>query len=148
MIVHSYLRQLGWNRRVLTFADFEAACEHCEILLILKRFEPLGEYYIDYYGQDVIVLDNGMVEPMRSMIAWHEFGHALMHVPGHYHGFNGKAESQADFIGLVALIPDTLLRRYSDGEISEQYGYKLPLIQYRRDVARYMKLRYARRNRR
>lgn len=139
MIIPLRLRQMGWNRRVLSYADFEQACEDFDITLVLRRFADQGEYYVDPYWGDVIVLDNTMPDPLRSMVAWHEFGHALLHIPGHYRGFDEKAEYQADLVGLVALIPDTLFRRYTDGEISEQYGYPLRFIQHRREVARYVK---------
>ena len=121
------LRKLGWNRRVLTFADFERVCEEDNILIIAKHLpDDVGQYYIEN-GQDIIALEYDLRDPQRTLVAFHEYGHALFHCPGHF-GHHSKTELEADIIAVAALVPKPLLYKLSPGEISEAMDYPLSLI--------------------
>lgn len=133
------LCKLGWNRRVLTYADFEQACEDDQITVITKHLpDDLGQYRIEQ-SREVITLDRALHDPLRVFVAFHEFGHALYHVPGHY-GLHAKTELEADVIAVVALLPRPLLYKLSPGEISEALGYPLSLIDERYSILRNLQL--------
>jgi Zn-dependent peptidase ImmA (M78 family) len=124
------LRKLGWNRRVLTFDDFEQACERDRITLIVRPLpNDLGQYHLEQSGE-VITLSCELRDPLRTLVAFHEYGHALFHVPGHF-GLHSKTELEADIIAVVALLPRPLLFRLSPGEISETWDYPLSLVSQR-----------------
>jgi Zn-dependent peptidase ImmA (M78 family) len=128
------LRALGWNQRVLRYEDFEQACEDDGITLIVKPSSERGEYKIER-GQDVITLDSRMHDPLRTFVAFHEYGHALFHVPGHF-GIQDKTEDEADIIGYVALLPRRLLENCPPGDLSEMLDYPLSLIWKRWEILR------------
>jgi len=125
--IHPRLQRIGWNRRVLTYTDFERACERDGITVISKRLpDDLGRYQI-VKGREVITLDSHLHGTLKVFIAFHEYGHALYHVPG-CHRLLSKTEFEADIVGIVALLPRPLLERLSPGEISESLGYSLAFI--------------------
>ena len=76
------LRQLGWNRRVLSYDDFLQACEVAEVTVLELAFRRLPGIYTNYCGWPIIGLRKGLREPRRSLVAWHEMGHHLLHAPG------------------------------------------------------------------
>jgi hypothetical protein len=119
------LARLGWNRRVLTLDEFYEACAHERIRVIddavLPRRRPGSFFYRRCHP--FIALDYRLRGPMRNLVAWHEFGHALLHCTGFY-GHSAKSEFEARIISYVALIPLFLLDSYSNGEIAEMFRYK------------------------
>lgn len=74
----------------------------------------------------------------RALVAWHEYGHHLWHVPGAF-GLHRKTELEADLIAHVALIPAFLLH-LPDGEIAEMFGYTPRLIRTRVEIFRQFRL--------
>lgn len=137
--IHPRLARIGWNRRVLTYADFERACERDGITVITKRLiDDLGRYQI-VKGRELITLDVGLRGPLRTFVAFHEYGHALYHVPGK-HRLLAKTELEADIIGIVALLPRSLLLRMSPGEISEALGYSLAFVAERYKIWESMRI--------
>ena len=124
------LRQRGWNKRVLTFDDFEELC-HAENILVIVAALPhdLGTYSLAN-DRPLIKLDSKLREPLRTLVALHEYGHHCWHVPGHF-GLQTKTETEADFIAFAGLIPVRLLNQYEDWEIAEEYGYPLAFVRER-----------------
>ena len=121
------IRARGWNRRVLTFDDFEEVCaEEGIIILDTRQDEISGEYEI-LDGQPLIKLHRDLTGFRRTLVAFHEYGHHCWHVPGHWNG-RGLTEVEADFVGLAALIPCPLLFKYSPAEIADEYGYPLRTV--------------------
>lgn len=123
------LERLGWNRRVLTFADFEDICERQGVLLLDASYRRRPGFYTEHNGWPVIALDQRLHGAKRTLVAWHEFGHYLLHTPG-YFGLHSKTELQADVVAHVALIPVPLLH-LPDGEICETYGYSWRIVRER-----------------
>ena len=135
------LKQYGWNRRILTMEDFERFCERENIIVITQwmRYD-LGRYYIDeqaFVFQPVIVLHSELGGPQLVLTAFHEAGHHCWHAPGHF-GAPGKAENEAEFAGLVALMPKRLLlrHRHRPWEICEEYGYEWEWVERRYRILR------------
>lgn len=136
MIIHPRLEMIGWNRRVLTYADFEHACEEEDITLIIRYLPHDWGTYERIGDDDVITLTTDMTDPFRTFVAFHELGHALLHVPGHF-GMIAKSEAQADVVGLCALLPRPLIQGCSLYDIAERYEkYSLDWIRERFEIAR------------
>lgn len=134
------LRTRGWNRRILTFDIFEDFCADENITVINTPMpRKPGEYKIEH-GRDVIKLDLNLHEPKLTLVAFHEIGHWLYHVPGCF-SVQTKTETEADFIGHAAIIPLHLIKHFKDWEIADEYGYPLALVQERRRLHEIYKAR-------
>lgn len=127
------LIRLGWNQRVLTLDDFYEECARDRIIVRRVRLFVKGRYLIQR-GQPIILLDRGLRGWELNMVAWHEYGHAILHSPGAF-GLQTKVEKQADRIALCALMP-ALVLHFSNWEIYEMFGYPLDLIEERAELFR------------
>lgn len=127
------LLELGWNQRILTLDDFHNTCEEEGILVHSSRLDWPG-LYLHYRNRPVILLDESLRGHLRTLVAWHEYGHYLWHVPGCY-GLARRSEKEADLIAHVALIPAFLLH-LPDGEIAEMFGYGPALLRTRVEIFR------------
>ena len=132
--VQAKLYRFGWNQRVLTYSIFEDFCADHSITVISAPLDPLHpDEYDVIQGRDRIKLGLHLRGYDLTLTAWHEAGHFLMHVPGHFVRVQ-RTESHADFIGYAALIPLHLIKRYTDWEIAEEYGYPLQYCRERRTL--------------
>lgn len=139
------LKQIGWNKRILTMEDFERFCDRENIVVITHALQgDDGRYFIDERRdsfQPVILLHNGLSGPKLVLTAFHEVGHHCWHHPGHY-GLKGKTENEAEFVGLIALMPRSLIRRRRQRpwELCEEYGYEAEWVEDRYRIYRNLKI--------
>ncbi len=138
MHVPSLLRALGWNRRILTYEDFEFLCTQLGVYVLSLPVEIEG-LYTHYRERPVIVLSQALTGHRRTFIAWHEMAHFLCHHPG-IARFDvtsiSKAERQANAIAACALIPQRLIRTMEFNAIAEQLNLPHDLVLQRADVWR------------
>ena len=132
--VTSLLMKRGWNRRVLTNDDFDEWCERDGVMVMEEEIEYPG-FYLIRNTQPVIVLNKKLRGIERQIVAWHEYGHHVLHVPnGRFFCLDNidKAEYQAHLIAAIALIPrPDLFRPLS--ELQEE-GYPLDFLRFRSRV--------------
>jgi hypothetical protein len=136
--VHPSLRRVGWNHCVLTFQRFQEAAEEEGIRLLMKEMpDDLGRFY-RVRGARVIELDPGLRGRLRSLVAWHEFGHAVLHEPGS--PAVARMELEADIVGTCALLPQYLVTTYPAHIIAKRLGYPLEVVWWRIRMFRYFNL--------
>lgn len=122
----------GWNKQVLTEIDFfnvlrKKNAHYIETDLI----SGAGEYLV-HRGKEFILINSLVPRRFKAWVQWHELGHLLFHVPGHFSKHDTlKSDLQANMIAAVALMPLVMLEKYSVGEILEFYDYPEELIEYR-----------------
>ncbi len=124
--ISTALQRLGWNRRVLTYEDFEQFCEREGVLLYDLPPSRWRGFYTVHRDTHVIALDRRLHGWQRALVAWHEIAHYLHDHPGWF-GHHAKTELQADIIAHVAILPAHLLH-LPDGELNEIHGYPLAVI--------------------
>jgi Zn-dependent peptidase ImmA (M78 family) len=116
------LKLLGWNKRPLTYEDFEAACEQQEITVQRAPIKTLGMYFV-CDDQPVITLSTKLHGVRLWLVAWHEMTHHLLHPPGlrcFSRGTVSKLEAQAQVIGICSVIDEnTLYRILVHGELHD-----------------------------
>jgi Zn-dependent peptidase ImmA (M78 family) len=116
------LELLGWNRRPLTFTDFEEACEQQEIIIQRANIKTAGMYFIRE-DQPFITLSNAISGVMLWLVAFHELTHHLLHPPGlrcFSPGSVSKAESEAQTYAICSVIDEaTFYRILRDGELHD-----------------------------
>jgi hypothetical protein len=115
------LKLLGWNKRVLTYEDFEGACEHQGILIQRTPTKTLGMYF--HCGEvPVISLSVTLQGILLWLVAWHEFTHHLLHPPGircFNRGTVSKAEAEAQDIALVSVLDERSFLKIVGGELHD-----------------------------
>ena len=127
--IPSRLRKFGWNQRVLNLDDFYLFCEEEGVIVFDFPMRRQKGLYFKILFWHFIVLSSRLKGHERALVAWHEIGHYIWHVPGCY-GRHSKTEREADWIAHVALIPNFLLN-YSDGELWEMFAYDPALVRER-----------------
>lgn len=138
LYVPRLLTEVGWNRRPLTYTDFEVLCNLLAIHVIRCDTRTPGMYF-DCRGEPIIALSSRLCGVRLWLVAWHELAHHLLHAPGLrcYSPMSvSKAEAQAEFITLFAVIDEnTLIRIVTQGEL---HDYPRDLLKRRlRIVSRY-----------
>lgn len=122
---------LGWNKRPLTFEDFEEACKHQEVEILWLHMPTRGMYFV-CKGRPFIALSTRLFGIELWRTAWHEFGHYLLHQPALRYFSRGtlsKAEAEAEAISLCAVLDEPTLRRIiAHGEL---HDYPTKLINQR-----------------
>lgn len=133
----------AWNERVHTEEDFDAFCAE-EHLKVIEAETGEHGLYVVYNAQPFIVLDPNLKGEMRLWVKWHEAAHHLLHIPATEFfssvGEDAKSQWQANVVASCLLIPQTLLRRMTIGEIREEFNYPKPLCYLRMSVFERLKL--------
>lgn len=113
---------LGWNKRQLTYADFEWACTYLGITIIHPNIKTMGMFFV-CEGTPIIALSNRLQGVRLWLVAWHELVHYLLHPLGlrcFSRGTLNKAEYEANVIAICAVIDeDTLFRILTYGELHD-----------------------------
>lgn len=122
MNVPHVLSELGWNRRPLTYADFEALCAALGVEVLLKNVATPGMYFVRE-RRPFIGLSMRLSGVRLWLTAWHEMTHHLLHAPG-LRCFSpssiSKAEAEANRIAVVAALDEeTLFRIMARGELHD-----------------------------
>lgn len=130
--------RLGWGKRVLTYEDFENACEREGVCVIDTPPMPVPGYYSIESGQHFIALERRLRGWQRALVAWHEFAHFVHHVPGCY-GLSDKSEMHARAISHIAILPVSLIKSVPVSELIEIYGYPSEAVTERLQIYRAFK---------
>lgn len=116
------LLALGWNRRLLTFSDFENLCEHLGVNILRENTKTPGMYFVRD-GEPYIGLSTRLTGVQLWFTAWHEMAHHLLHAPGlrcFSAGSVSKLEAEAEAVAICALIDEnTLYRILRHGELHD-----------------------------
>lgn len=125
------LIEIGWNRRPLSYTDFEILCKSSCIRVLRCGFPTPGMYF-DCRDRPFIALSERLRGYRLWLVAWHELAHHLLHAPGLrcYSPMSvSKAEAEAELIALCAVLDErTLARIISLGEL---HDYPRELLQRR-----------------
>lgn len=116
------LLAMGWNKRLLTFADFEQLAA-CLGITILRENTSTPGICFERAGRTFIGLSSRLYGVRLWFTAWHEMAHCLLHAPGlrcFSPGYVSKAEAEAEAIAVCALIDEfTLYRILAHGELHD-----------------------------
>lgn len=116
------LTLLGFNKRPLTFEDFEGACDQLGVKIQRANILTPGMYFV-CRDVPIITLSSKLQGVRLWLVAWHELAHHLLHAPGlrcFSPGSVSKAEAEAELISLCAVIDeDTLFRILAYGELHD-----------------------------
>src|SRR5690242_9065854 len=126
----------AWNVKVHTLEDFYVYCAAHSITVCEEHSVAERGLYIPCDGMPTIYLDCDLRGHEKTKAALHELGHYLFH-PGGIHGYEGKdsgPDYEADVFAVCAMIPRTVLRSHGVGEIIEEYGYSIDLIEFRQEI--------------
>jgi len=129
----------GYNKRPLTYRDFEDLC-HREGIVAFEHRMPARGWYFTMYDHPFIVINRKLLSGHKTFVGFHEYFHHRFHPGGyhHYHtiGVNDKIERQASALAAVAIIPTEHLRAdIGRGEdISEKYEIPKYLADFRLKV--------------
>jgi Zn-dependent peptidase ImmA (M78 family) len=122
MFIPHLLTLLGWNRRSLTFTDFEEACAQQEIIIQRADIKTAGMYFV-CDDQPFITLSNQIEGVRLWLVAFHELTHHLLHPPGlrcFSPGSVSKAEAEAQILAICSVIDEaTLYRILREGELHD-----------------------------
>lgn len=133
--------ELEWNRRAFTDAIFERVCRKHRIKVFDIPLRVPG-FYMACNGKRYIYLNDNVRGVQRLYNGLHELGHFYLHAlkeptaalflglqPG------SKEEVEADIFAVVALIPESLLRRMLESHSDEwAHGFTTEMIELRLKV--------------
>jgi Zn-dependent peptidase ImmA (M78 family) len=125
-----------WNIKVHTLEDFYIFCAANSIIVHEdKPLERTGLYLI-YEGESHIFIDSRLRGHEKTFVCLHELGHFLLHPLGiqFFTGMSSTVEYEADVVAVCAMIPRPLLRSHWPGEIVEEYGYEIELVEFRQEI--------------
>lgn len=122
MRVPHLLALLGWNRRPLTYTDFDNTCAELGITIIRADTPTRGMYFV-CDDRPFIGLSTRVQGVQLWLVAWHELTHHLLHPPGlrcFSPGSVSKAEHEAQTLAICAVLDEsTLYRILHDGELHD-----------------------------
>jgi Zn-dependent peptidase ImmA (M78 family) len=105
------LLTIGWNRRPLTWDDFEALCAHLKIEIQRAPIITPGMYFL-CRDQPIISLSTKLYGVRLWLVGWHELAHHLLHAPGlrcYSPGSVSKCEAEAELIGHYSVLDESTL---------------------------------------
>jgi Zn-dependent peptidase ImmA (M78 family) len=130
------LIELGFNRRALTFSDFEAACEELGVKWFFTDEANEGMYFVRR-GYPIIVLSKHLSGFMLLWVAWHELIHFMLHPPDlrfFVQGTEDKFDAEANDIAVCCVLPKPTLRKLLISGDADQWLYPRDLMQRRCNV--------------
>jgi Zn-dependent peptidase ImmA (M78 family) len=126
----------AWNQQIFTDTDFFNAVKSSGI--IYKETDLIKESgcYLIFENTPFILVNSTVKSKFKRWVQIHELAHYhLGHTPAAFSGFrHQKLDWEANIIASVALIPMTLLSRFSVYEIRDYYNYPIELIDCRLEV--------------
>jgi Zn-dependent peptidase ImmA (M78 family) len=132
----------NFNRQQLLLEDLFAHCDDRHIEIV---WQPMRRAHgCSFYEQDEpFICINPLVSPAEQIIAgWHEYLHLVEHVPdvvtfstGTFFNLS-KMEYQAQVIGVMALMPDPLVRWLNEEEIMGEFGVTQSIARFRLSLFR------------
>ena len=133
-------QKLGWNKRILTEADFYRICQR-ERIKVIEMLLLVPGFYMTCKGRAFICIDSRLRSVRWLHVAFHELAHHFLHAPANaasasFFQINEapKVLFEAEAFAVVALIPETLLRSMLTGEIEEMHGYPREMLEFRLKV--------------
>ncbi len=132
---------LDWNRRSLTLDDFYRICRRERIKVHEIPLRVPGFYMVDR-GRAHLYLNSSLRGMEFLLAAFHELGHHFLHAPPHRtvsyfyrQPANTKKEIEAQAFALIALIPDSLLKKIlASEEYAEDWGFAEEMMKERCDL--------------
>lgn len=129
----------GFNRQPLTLDDLWFECEQRSILADQFPFRRIhGMSFTDGDGQQCLLINSLLSVPEQVIAGFHELTHLIDQADdvsvflslGNLWN-HGKAERQAQTVGVIALMPDRLIVGLSASEISERWQVSRKLAEFR-----------------
>jgi Zn-dependent peptidase ImmA (M78 family) len=131
-------RLSGFNAHSLTLDDFFYECDRRGVaadLIPMRRAH--GLFFYDE-GEACIAINRLISEPEQIVAAYHELTHLLDHAADpavflsvgdlwNHHRF----ETQANIIGVIALMPDRAVYGATAGELMERFGVSRAIAEFR-----------------
>ncbi|MCP9496715.1 MAG: ImmA/IrrE family metallo-endopeptidase [Pyrinomonadaceae bacterium MAG19_C2-C3] len=105
------LLELGYNKRCLTYEDFERLCEREGINLLRLNMKTDGMYLVRR-GRHCIALASHLRGVRLWLVAYHELTHYFLHPPAlrfFTRGTLSKVEHQAQMIAICCILPAPLM---------------------------------------
>lgn len=128
-------KSLGWNKRPLTFADFEWAAAALGVIVQRAPIVTPGMHF-ECKGRPVITLSSRLQGVRLWHVAFHELAHAALHPPGlrcFSPRYVSKAEGEAEFLSICSVLDEqTLYRILAHGEL---HDYPRQLVKERMRIA-------------
>jgi Zn-dependent peptidase ImmA (M78 family) len=124
-----------WNTLPITERDVRRIARKRGAQIVEGKVGVLGLYII-YGGVPFIVIDPDLNGPMRLWVLLHELAHHLLHVPGLQlfdHRFETKADSEANLLAAVAMIPRSWIETKSFADLLEE-DYPRDLLWVRKEI--------------
>jgi hypothetical protein len=122
VIIPRILKEIGWNRRPLSWDDFEGVTDELEIEVQRLPMKTPGMYFV-CRKKPIISLSNKLSGVNLWQVAWHELAHHLLHPPGlrcYSPSSVSKAEAEAEIISLGSVLDEnTLIKIISHGELHD-----------------------------
>lgn len=110
------LSRYGFNRRILTEADFYRICEMLRITVL--EMDVSRSFYMSVGGKSFIVLAEKLKGLKKTFVMFHELAHHFLHGARdrasafYFNLLDDKNEFEADALALIALIPVSSLRSF------------------------------------
>jgi Zn-dependent peptidase ImmA (M78 family) len=132
----------NFNREQLFLDDLFAHCDdrHIEVVWRPMRVAHGCSFYDE--GEPYICLNPLVSKPEQIIAGWHEYLHITEHVPGVTTFSTGtffnlsKFEYQAQVVGVMALMPDVMIRWLNEEEIMGEFGVSQDIARFRLSLFR------------
>jgi Zn-dependent peptidase ImmA (M78 family) len=129
------------NKRSFTLTDFYRICLREKVKVHEMPLRVPGFYMTDR-GKAHIYLNSSLRGVEFLLAALHELGHHFLHAPpmktvAYFYRLppNSKKELEAQAFALVALIPDSLLKKFlASEEYAEDWGFAEEILKERSDL--------------
>ena len=126
----------GFNERRQTLNDLVFLCDVLDIYFDLIEISPLHGLSLAEKGEFYLFVNSHLPPSLQVIAGFHELAHILDH-PLNAHQANGhlwnydKLERQAQTIGVVALMPESLLAGADVTEVMERFDVPFDIAMFR-----------------
>lgn len=117
-------------------------CSRHKIYIVEDRRQKYGKLKF-YKGYVFLLINPDLSKGWRLWVLWHEIGHFIFHSPRSSSfsiSTKRKNDREANYVAALVLIPKDIIEMFTPGEIQEEYGYPMELIQIRLDICRKEKI--------
>lgn len=128
----------GFNVRSLCLRDLEQQCEARNIDFIIRPLRTLHGIAIELHEFDFVYVNSLIPDPLKTIAGFHELFHILHHIGDTKRCLStggvsclSKNEFQAQVVGVVALMPDSLVASMSVNDIMREFEVSRQIAEFR-----------------